>query len=125
MTRCCERATPLDEIMRVAPDFPGALGAHTVATSEVLLDQGDVAAAIAHAQRVTKLAPSLPEAWSVLAFSRHAGGDHAGELSAIDRRRAIAPSFPGIDRVRAIAACEASRGTDCTPESSPNAEGPH
>ncbi len=78
-----------------------------------LLQGGDLAGALAQAEHATALAPEQPDGWYYLSLARHLSGDHAGELSAIDRLLQVSPDFPRARGARAVAACEASGQTGC------------
>jgi hypothetical protein len=78
-----------------------------------MLRTGDAAAALPHAERATAEAPHEPNGWYYLARARHATGDHAGELAAIERILELSPEFPDARFARAVAACEVSGRTDC------------
>jgi len=88
-------------------------GRIATALAWALLRSGDVAGALAQAERATTLPPYPPDAWYYLALARHQTGDHAGELAAIDRLLQLSPDYPRGRGSRVFAACEASGGSRC------------
>ena len=79
----------------------------------VLLRTSDFPGAVREARRATSLAPYLPDGWYYLANALHQLGDHKGELAALDMLLEISPNYPGGQKFRELAACEASGRRDC------------
>lgn len=88
-------------------------GRIATALAWVLLRSGDVAGGLRQAERATTMPPYQPDAWYYLALARHHTGDHAGELSALDRLLAVSPDYPRVRGSRVYAACEVSGGSNC------------
>jgi hypothetical protein len=88
-------------------------GRIATALAWVLLQSGDIAGGRRQAERATTMPPYQPDAWYYLALARHQTGDHAGELSALERLLELSPDFPRARGSRAFAACEVSGGSRC------------
>jgi tetratricopeptide (TPR) repeat protein len=94
-------------------------GRIAVMYAAVLLQRGELAASLAQAHRATALAPTQPEGWYYLSVARHRGGDHRGELAALDRALALSPGFTEASSARSVALCELSGRLDCASGLSP------
>ena len=104
-----EARRALEIAQRADPDSGRIAGALAWA----LLRTHDAPGAIRQAERATAAAPRQPDGWYYLALARHAAGDHAGELAALERLLQASPDYPSVHRLREHAACEASGRTDC------------
>src|SRR5262249_51754520 len=88
-------------------------GRIATALAWVLLRSGDIAGGLRQAEKATTMPPYEPDAWYYLAQARHETGDHAGELSAIERLLELSPDYPRARGARALAACEVSGASRC------------
>jgi hypothetical protein len=79
--------TLLDEVVAVAPDHPEAL----LILAQVQLEQGEMDASLASAQRCTQLAPEQADCWLTLGTIKQEKREATAAVDAYERYLALAP----------------------------------